>query len=70
MREKSFFSPRNWTQGFVLDRRVPSRVIPPAPFALGIFQIGAHVYAQADLNGDSPIYASCIAGVTGTNHDV
>jgi hypothetical protein len=40
----------------------------PALFALGIFQIGSPIYAQAGLDRDSPTSASCVAGVTGTCH--
>jgi hypothetical protein len=39
-------------------------------FTLGIFGIGSHVYAQAGLNHNLSIAASCIAGVTGVYHHV
>jgi hypothetical protein len=39
--------------------------MPPALFALVIFQIGSHGFCPAS-NYDPPIYASYIAGITGT----
>jgi hypothetical protein len=40
----------------------------PSPFALVIFGIGAHAFAQASLQHGPPIYASCVAGMTGLLH--
>jgi hypothetical protein len=41
----------------------------PSPFfALGIFRIGLYIYTQASLGCDPPIYAFCLAGMTGTYH--
>jgi hypothetical protein len=37
-------------------------------FALGIFRIGSQLYYCDGLDDDSPIYASCIAGMTGMHH--
>jgi hypothetical protein len=37
-------------------------------FALGIFLIGCHVNAWESLNHDTPIFASCMAGMTGIHH--
>jgi hypothetical protein len=40
-------------------------VLPPL-FTLLIFLIGSSIYAQAGLDLDPLIYASCAAGMTGT----
>jgi hypothetical protein len=39
-----------------------------ALFALIIFQIGSHFYAQINLDHDAPIYSSHIAGITYMHH--
>jgi hypothetical protein len=36
--------------------------------ALVIWGIESHVYPQAALDHDSPIFAPCVAGVTGMLH--
>jgi hypothetical protein len=42
--------------------------MPPALFALAIFQIGSHFYNQAGLDLDSLIYASCVTGMAGAHY--
>jgi hypothetical protein len=34
-----------------------------------IFQIGSHLYAQAGVDHDCPIYASHVAGITNSHHE-
>jgi hypothetical protein len=60
-----------WIQGLVLARQALYHLSypPPEPFCvLVIFEIGYHVYTLADLEGDSPIYDSFIAGMPGAHH--
>jgi hypothetical protein len=45
-----------------------SWAIPPALFALGIFQIRSHISSWTSLDCNPHIYTSCIAGMTGTYH--
>jgi hypothetical protein len=40
----------------------------PNPFALYIFLIGSHIYVQACLDCESPIYAYHKAGITGVHY--
>lgn len=40
----------------------------PTLFSLVILDIGYHIIAQAGLDGDSSIYTSHVAGVTGAPH--
>jgi hypothetical protein len=57
------------TQGIALARQMLyTWTTPPTLFASGIFQIGSNIYAQAGLDCDPPIFASHIAGITGTHH--
>jgi hypothetical protein len=42
--------------------------MPPALFVLVIFEIGSLLYACAALDYDPPIYASCMAKVTGSHY--
>jgi hypothetical protein len=42
--------------------------MPPALLALGLFEEGLTVYAQAGRDHDLLIYASYIARMTGLNH--
>jgi hypothetical protein len=39
-----------------------------ALFAVVIFQVGSHFYAWACLHCNLPIYATCVAGMTGTDY--
>jgi hypothetical protein len=58
-----------WTQGLVLAKKaLYTWAMTPVLFALGIFQIESRVYVWAGLDWDPPIYATCVAGVTGMNH--
>jgi hypothetical protein len=58
-----------WTWGLTLARQTLYHLTQsPALFALIIFQIQSQIYVQACLHNDSLIYASHIAGVTGTYH--
>jgi hypothetical protein len=41
--------------------------MPPALFALVIFQISLHIYAQVSLDCIPPIYASHLATMTGVH---
>jgi hypothetical protein len=40
----------------------------PALFDFVIFLIGSYVFVQAHLDCNPPIYASCVAGMTGSYH--
>jgi hypothetical protein len=42
--------------------------MPPAFFALVIFQVGSCVFARAGLDHDPPTYVSCVTGMTGIHH--
>jgi hypothetical protein len=41
----------------------------PYHFALVIFQTGAHVFVQSNLDLDHPVYASYIAAMTSAYHN-
>jgi hypothetical protein len=55
---------------YLLGRHTTSSVVPPALFALAIFQIGSHIYAQASLGCNPPVYSSQVAGMTGVYHHI
>jgi hypothetical protein len=60
-----------WTQGLVLVRQVlchSSRI--RSPFCFKHFCNRVSTYALASLDHDPPIYASCVAGMTGAHNHV
>jgi hypothetical protein len=57
------------TQGLMLARKAPFHLaMPPAFYPLVIFETESLVFAWVDLDLNPPIYASCIAGMTGMHH--
>jgi hypothetical protein len=55
------------TQGIALAKRVLYHLRhTPSPFHLRYFVIGSHVYDQASLHHDLPMYPSHVRGKTGT----
>jgi hypothetical protein len=39
-----------------------------SPFALGVFWVGSHIYAWANLDCGPPTYVSLVAEITGAHH--
>jgi hypothetical protein len=49
----------------LLGSTLPLGSCPPALFDLSIFQVGSHIYAQADPWTLILLLASCVASITG-----
>jgi hypothetical protein len=52
----------------LLGRCYATSTTPTTLFAVGIFQVGSHAYAQAILDYNPPIYTSHVGGMSGACH--
>jgi hypothetical protein len=60
-----------WTQGLMLDRQILYHLHhSSSPFCFSYFSNSLVFFVQASLDPDPPIYASRIAGITGTCHHI